>query len=301
MNPTVSIIILNYNGKRFIQRCLESVLADSYQPREVILVDNASADDSMRLAEPFRDHIQIILNPKNYGFPKGCNQGIKQAKGEIIVLLNIDTEVTPGWLDALVQPILRDEKVAMTASKLLFPDRKTIQFAGGCIHPNGLTSHDGYGVPDAGQFDEPKECAYVTGASVAIRRSALDAVGGMDEGFTLYYEDVDLCVRMHQAGFNVMVEPASLVYHYETFGTRKFSFKYFYKFHRGRMRFILKNFGMNYFYTTFLPAEWQWYQQCDFSRQCLPLFCAYAVQLPKAPYFWARGFLRRRFSSVSIF
>lgn len=297
--PLVSVIILNYNGNQFIQRCLETVLADSYQPREIILVDNASADGSMQLAKPYSDHVHIILNPKNYGFPKGCNQGIKHAKGDIIVLLNIDTEVTPAWLESLVKPLLQDQLIAMTASKLLFPDRKTIQFAGGCIHPNGLTSHDGYGVTDEGQFDNAKECGYVTGASAAIRRSALDAVGGMDEGFPLYYEDVDLCVRMHQAGYKVMYEPASLVYHYETFGTRKFSFKYFYKFHRGRMRFILKNFGVKYFLATFIPAEWRWVHQSDFSNQCFPLFCAYTTQLPKAPYFWLLGFLRRRIFNQS--
>ncbi len=299
MKPLVSIIILNYNGKRFIRRCLESVLADDYQPREVILVDNASSDGSMEQAYPFDNRITIIENAENYGFPKGCNQGIKHANGEIIVLLNVDTEVTPGWLDALVQPIVNDDQIAVTASKLLFPDRKTVQFAGGCVHPNGLTSHDGYGIPDEGQFDEAKECGYVTGASVAIRRGALDAVGGMDEGFPLYYEDVDLCARMHQAGYKVMVEPKSLVYHYETFGTKKFSFTYFYKFHRGRMRFVLKNFGIRYFFTTFLPAELGWYGQCDFHNQWRGLFAAYLSQLPKAPYFWLRGLVRRRFSSVT--
>lgn len=298
MNPLVSIIILNYNGKEFIERCIGSVLADSYQPREVIVVDNASVDDSMKLAEPFSGQIQLVYNPENYGFPKGCNEGIKQAAGEYIILLNIDTEVTLGWIDALINPLLQDESIAVTASKLLFPDRKTIQFAGGCIHPNGLTAHDGYGVVDEGQFDESKECGYVTGASVAIRRSALDMVGGMDEGFPLYYEDVDLCVRLQQEGYKVMYEPSSLVYHFETFGTRKFSFKYFFKFHRGRMRFILKNFGLMYFLHTFIPAELQWYRQCDFRQQCLPLFCAYLNQIPKAPYFWLRGFLGRRILSI---
>jgi len=299
--PLVSVIILNYNGKEFIERCLQSVLADSYPSKEIILVDNASPDGSIELARPYQDRLTIIENPKNYGFPKGCNEGIKEAKGEIIILLNIDTEVCEGWLQHLVQPMMDDPSVAITASKLLFPASKNIQFAGGKIHPNCLTSHDGYGLEDDGSFDVPKECDYATGASAAIRRSVLDELGGMDEGFPLYYEDVDLSVRARQKGYKVLYQPQSVVYHFETFGTRKFSFTYFYKFHRGRMRFLLKNFGLRYFLFTFFPAELKWYTQCDFKRQFPPLFAAYITQLPKSPYFWLKGFFYRlRLNTANI-
>ena len=293
-NPQVSIIILNYNGKEFMRRCLESVLRDAYEPKEIILVDNASRDGSMDLAQSYADRLQMVFNPRNYGFPLGCHQGTRIARGDILVLLNIDTEVTEGWLEALVRPLCEDAAIGLTASKLLFPDRKTIQFAGGAMHANGLTAHEGYGCEDQGQFDTPRDCDYLTGASLAIRRDAWEALGGMDEGFPLYFEDLDLCTRAHRLGYRTLYQPRSVVYHFETFGTQKNSPRYYYQYHRGRLRFILKHFGLTYFFRTFLPAERNWRRQADLDRQGRALRLAYFTQLPKAPYFWVRGFIQRR-------
>ncbi|MDP8245711.1 MAG: glycosyltransferase family 2 protein [Candidatus Hinthialibacter antarcticus] len=293
--PLVSVVVLNYNGRQFIVDCIESVLKDSYGPKEILLVDNASSDGSLLTAYDYQDRITIIKNDENYGFPKGCNQGIALARGEIIVLLNIDTIVQPGWLGALVQPLLDDPTIGITGSKLLFFDGKTVQFAGGEFEPNGLTHHRGYGELDEGQHDQPKDVTYITGASMALRTELLQRLNGLDEGFPLYFEDLDVCMCAHKLGYRSHYVPASVVYHYETFGTKKQSLKYFYKYHRGRIRLILKNFGVSYFVRTFLPAEWNWFWRCDFHRQALPLFFAYSTQLPKAPYLWSLGFLRRRF------
>jgi len=293
-HPSVSVIILNYNGKQFLQSCLQSVLNDPYQPKEILLVDNASTDGSLEEAEPFRDRILLIRNPQNYGFPRGCNEGIKRSQGEIIVLLNIDTEVRPGWLTELIEPFLLDSTIGITGSKLLFPEGNRIQFAGGGMRPNGLTFHEGYGQVDEGQYDEAREVEYITGASMAIRRNVLERLGGLDEGFPLYFEDLDLCFRAHQQGWRVWYQPRSVVYHFETYGTPKHSFTYYYKYHRGRIRFLLKNFGARYFLSVFLPAEFRWYRQCNLRDQWLPLLKAYISQLPKTPYFWVRGFIHRR-------
>ncbi|RJP31370.1 MAG: glycosyltransferase family 2 protein [Candidatus Omnitrophota bacterium] len=293
-SPFVSVIILNFNGNKFIQRCLQSVLADSYEPKEIILVDNASRDDSLELARSFADQITIIENPKNYGFPKGCNQGIRQAKGDIIVLLNIDTVVRKDWLNALIEPMMSDAKIGVVGSKLFFLDGKHIQFAGGWMRPNCLTYHEGYGKPDSAKYNVPHEVEYITGASMAIRREVLERTGGLDEGFPLYYDDLDLCYRARKAGFGVYYQPDSVVLHFETFGTKKNSHIYFYKYHRGRIRFLLKNFGIRYFVGTFLPAEIRWYKECNFRQQLIPLASAYLTQFPKAPYYWIRGFVRRR-------
>lgn len=294
--PFVSVIILNYNGKKFLKSCLDSVLADSYHPKEIILVDNASSDGSLAIAREYQDRVTLIENPANYGFPKGCNQGINVARGDIIVLLNVDTVVRKNWLEALVEPLRDDPTVGLTGSKLLFPDNGLIQFAGGVMEPNCLTHHEGYGAKDDGTFDKPKSVDYLTGASLAIRQDVLEKLGGLDERFPLYFEDLDLCYRARQAGYKVLYQPSSVVCHYETFGTEKFSPDYFYYFHRGRLRFALKHFGLKYFLTSFLPYEWNWRLRCDLNRQIIPLLCAYAGQLPKAPYFWFKGFFRRRFS-----
>ncbi len=296
--PLVSIVILNFNGRQFIETCIESVLRDLYRPKEVLLVDNASSDGSLSIAYNYQDQITVIKNQKNYGFPKGCNEGISQARGEIIVLLNIDTIVQPGWLDGLVAPLLADESIGITGSKLLFFDGKTMQFAGGEFEPNGLTHHIGYGEQDKGQHDEQKDVTYITGASMALRAELLEKLNGLDEGFPLYFEDLDVCMRAFQLGRRSRYTPQSVVYHYETFGTKKQSMKYFYKYHRGRIRLILKHFGLSYFIKQFIPAEWNWYWRCDFAQQAPPLLLAYMTQLPKAPFFWMVGFIRRRAVSL---
>jgi GT2 family glycosyltransferase len=293
--PLVSIIILNYNGENFIKRCLTTVLADPYSPKEIILVDNDSGDQSLGIARQFQDQITIIENPKNYGFPKGCNKGIEVAQGEFIVLLNIDTAVREGWLDELINPMLHDPTLGITGSKLLFLDGKTIQFAGGRMEPNCLTQHEGYGYEDFGEFNEPREVEYLTGASMAIRRELLQKVRNLDEGFTMYYEDIALCFQARQLGYRIRYQPSSVVLHFETYGTAKNSFRYFYRYHRGRIRFLFKHFGILYFLFTFLPAEIRWYFRCRLREQFPPSFCAYITQAPKAPWFWLTGFIRRRF------
>jgi len=296
----VSVIILNYNGERFISCCLDSVLADDYQPKEILLVDNASNDKSVAMAFEYQDKITIVQNAENFGFPKGCNLGIRVARGDIIVLLNVDTEVREGWLTELIKPMLHDPQVGLTGSKLLFPDSDLIQFAGGTMEPNGLTQHRGYGQLDNGDYDESKEVEYLTGASVAIRRSVFNRLGLLDEGFPLYFEDIDFSNRARQAGYKILYQPSSVVYHFETYGTKKNSFKYYYKYHRGRLRFVLKSFGVKYFLSTFAPYEFDWYKRCGLINQISPLLCAYCTQLPKAPYFWLKGFIRRRLPSTTM-
>ncbi|MBI1387229.1 MAG: glycosyltransferase [bacterium] len=299
-SPLVSVIILNYNGMEFVQNCLESVLNDDYTPKEIILADNGSRDGSMTFARRYEDRVTLMEHGANYGFPKGCNLAIQQARGDFIVLLNIDTVVRPGWLRELIAPMLDDPRVGITGSKLLFFDGKTVQFAGGEISPNGLTHHRGYNQPDDTCWDVSYDAEYITGASMAFRTSALLALGGLDEGFPLYFEDVDISMRFKQAGYQTLYQPASVVCHYETFGTKKRSWKYFYKYHRGRVRLILKNFGASYFFKTFLPAEFDWIRRFAWRHQLSPLLCAYAAQFYKAPGFWLIGALRRRNSMKSF-
>ncbi len=297
--PLVTIIILNYNGEPFIRRCLKTVLEDNYQPKEIILVDNASSDLSVSIAEQeFFDKIKIIRNIKNYGFPKGCNIGFRESHGDIIVLLNVDTAVRQNWLQELVEPFVHDHRVGITGSKLFFLNGKHLQFAGGVMEPNCLTQHEGYEMEDDPQFNIPKEVDYLTGASIAIRRTLLEYLGGLDQGFPLYYDDIDLCFTARRLGYRTIYRPGSVVLHFETFGTKKNSWAYYYKYHRGRMRFLLKQFGFRYFFRTFLPAELKWYGHYGFYKQLIPLLGAYCTQLPKALYFWIRGWYVRRRSTI---
>jgi len=297
LNPKVSVIILNYNGEPFIKRCVSTVLADEYEPKEVIIVDNTSDDNSMTIADSFKPEVKTIRNDKNYGFPKGCNIGIKASDGEIVVLLNVDTAVRKNWLQELVEPFIFDDTVGISGSKLFFLDGKHLQFAGGGMAPNCLTFHEGYGEEDKPEYSEPKEVGYLTGASIAIRRDFLEYINGLDEGFPLYYDDIDLCFTARRFGLKTIYRPKSVVLHFETYGTPKNSFMYYYKYHRGRIRFMLKQFGLRYFLFTFLPAEFRWYRQYQVWKQFPPLLKAYISQFPKAPWFWARGFIVRRWKS----
>lgn len=287
--PLVSVIVLNYQGKAFILRCLQSVLDSTYPNLEVIVVDNGSTDDSMDTARAFGERVLCIENGKNLGFAAGCNVGIRVCRGELIALLNVDTMVRPDWMEKLVEPFLRDERVGLTGSKLYFLDGKTIQHAGGEVLPNGLCQHRGYGVRDDGRFNQPQEVDYLTGASLVIRRSALESIGLLDEGYFFYYDDVDLASEMKARGYRVLYAPASTVLHFETFGLQKKSFAYYSRFHRGRMRYMLKHFGMRYFFGTFIRAEWDWYRYCDLRTQLPSLVYAYLRSMPKAPYLWLRG------------
>ncbi|HOE11808.1 MAG TPA: glycosyltransferase family 2 protein [bacterium] len=298
--PLVSVVILNYNGQMFIRRCLETVLKSDYPNKEIILVDNASSDNSLQLAQPYAQQVTIIGNRKNYGFAKGCNIGIRQSHGSIVILLNVDTCVRPGWIEALVFAMLTDPTVGVAGSKLLFLDGSTIQHAGGVITPNAMSFHIGYGERDLAQYDLPREVDYVTGASLAVRRELLDAIGLLDNGFKLYYDDLDLAVSARRLGYKVMYIPCSVVLHFETFGTEKNSRKYYYKYHRGRIRFLLKNCGIRYILGTFLREEWNWYGMTNFRDQFFPLILAYLVNLPKAPYFLVRGFIIRRWTKPMV-
>jgi GT2 family glycosyltransferase len=190
--------------------------------------------------------------------------------------------------------MLQDPTVGVAGSKLLFLNGSTIQHAGGTIAPNCMSHHIGYGERDQAQHDTYREVAYVTGASLAVRRDLLDAIGLLDEGFPMYYDDLDLALAAQRHGYKVVYVPSSVVLHFETFGTERNSKRYYYQYHRGRIRFLLKNYGLRYIVRTFIPAELEWYHLTNLRAQLLPLILAYLVNVPKAPYFLVRGFIVRR-------
>ena len=239
----VSVVVLNFNGTKFIEKCVGSLLASDHPNFEVIVVDNASTDGSLECLAAFGERVRIIRNAANLLSAPGLNQGIKAALGEIVVLLDLDAEVRSDWLMRLVEPIEGDSRVAVTGSKLLFGDGRTIQHAGGTIGNNGFTEHGGYGHTDGALDDHlPREVEFVTGASIAIRRSVLDDLGGgLDEMFPFYYEEVDLCWNVRRLGHKVVYVPQSVAIHHESGTMGRGSSRYLFNFHRGRLRFLLKN------------------------------------------------------------
>lgn len=255
MSLSASIIIPAWNGRDYIEACLTSVMAQSPAPLEVIVVDNASTDGTADLIADKFPSVRLIQNVRNRGFSGGCNAGLAIAQGDYFVLLNQDTAVDADWLQILSQT-LDNREVGIAGCKIFYPDGKTIQHAGVAIDwPLGLTSHVGHGQPDSQTLNTPASVEAVTGAAMAFRRDVLAAVGPLDEGFWPgYFEDVDFCLRVREAGYDIQLAPDATLTHVETTSiTDQTQLSSAYQ--RGRLRFILKHTPPDRFLSEFVPAE----------------------------------------------
>ncbi len=221
--PDVSIVIPCYGKVEYTIRCLttlaEHTPADRY---EVVLVDNASTDATPDLCAQLDGDVVVVRNEENLGFSKACNQGAAASSGRHLLFLNNDTELRPGWLEPLLDVLDREPDVGAVGSKLLFPDG-TIQHAG--VHvlecEDGrlpiLPVHRYYrDTADLELANRREDVEVVTAACVLVRRAAFAAVGGFDEAYWCGYEDVELCFALHEAGWRVVYEPASVLVHHES-------------------------------------------------------------------------------------
>ena len=245
MSPKVSVIVLAWNGEKYLDACLSAVLSQDYEPREVIVVDNASSDGSVGIVQCYEPQVRLIQNDYNLGFAGGNNVGLKSANGEIVVLLNQDTVVQPGWLRALVDT-LEDSSIGIVGCKILYPDGQNLQHAGARVRPDdAMTYHVGWGEQDHGQYDLLADFDYVTGAAIAIHRRVLTQLGGLDEQFYPgFYEETDYCFRARRAGFRVVYQPRAVFYHHETTYLPVDSYARSYAYHRNRVRFLLRHWDI---------------------------------------------------------
>jgi GT2 family glycosyltransferase len=257
-----SVIVLNWDGIEYLGPCLDAVLAQDCDDFEVIVVDNGSTDGSADFVSESYRQVRLIRNERNLGFAGGNNCGLKAATGDLLVLLNNDTEVRPGWLRALARTAA-DPGVGIVGAKALYPDGK-IQHAGGYVGKRGAGSHYGHGERDTGQFDQVREVDYVTGASLAITREVLEAIGELDEGFSpIYYEDVDWCYRARRANYGVVYAPDAVLIHKEASVTADVSHEGMFLQQRHRLRFVLKHWSAEQIVHEFLPAERAWLEGLD--------------------------------------
>ena len=252
---SASIIIPVWNGRPYLEACLRAALAQDYAGFEVIVVDNASGDGSAEfVAQTFPD-VRLHRNVWNLGFAGGCNTGLKAAQGELLVLLNQDTEVAPNWLRAL-NDALQKKEVGVAGCKIFYPGGQTLQHAGVWLEwPLGLAHHHGQGEPDSDQWNTPRPVESVTGAAMAFRREVLNRVGPLDETFWPgYFEDIDFCLRAKAAGYEVWYAPQAELTHQESTSiSDKFQRSAMYE--RGRLRFVLKHTPPARFLSEFVPAE----------------------------------------------
>jgi GT2 family glycosyltransferase len=211
--PLASVIIVNHNGRHYLEQCLPSLFCTARFEHEIILLDNASTDDSVSYVQQSFPCVRVIGNQANLGFAQGCNKAAQYAQGQYLAFLNPDTVVKPGWLEALIAALEADPKAGLATSKiLLLADPEHINTCGNEVHCTGLTLCRGLGmVYDA--FPHQEEVSAVSGAAFVIRRDLFKSLGGLDESFFLYMEDTDLSWRARLAGYHCIYVPSSLVLH----------------------------------------------------------------------------------------
>ncbi|TWI81967.1 glycosyltransferase family 2 protein [Chitinophaga japonensis] len=219
--PSVAVVILNWNGKGFLEKFLPSVCRSSYGNLQLYLADNASSDDSVAFVQEHFPQVKIIRNPKNNGFAGGYNQALQQVQADIYVLLNQDVEVEPGWIAPVVALMEQDTRIAACQPKLrAYNDREAFEYAGaagGWMDILGYTFCRGRILytteKDTGQYDDAQDVFWATGAALFIRAHCFHEVGGFDAAFFAHMEEVDLCWRLQRAGYRISYCPQSLVYH----------------------------------------------------------------------------------------
>lgn len=211
--PEISIVIVNYNGRHHLERCLSSVFAQEAPPFEVILVDNASHDESAAYVRQAFPSVRVHVLPENRGFTGGNNAGARVARGRCLVFLNNDTRVQPGWLAALRHGLEWERDVAMTASRIVYMDDPTIlDSAGDSVTRAGGAFKRGHGGPVTRHL-RAGEVFGACGAAFLILRDVFEEVGGFDEDFFLSHEDVDLSYRVRLRGYRCVYVPDAVVHH----------------------------------------------------------------------------------------
>jgi GT2 family glycosyltransferase len=205
----VSVVIPNWNGRRWLSGCLNSLAAQQLPPAEVIVVDNGSDDDSLAYLRAEHPDVRVLALGANTGFAHAANRGIAAAAGELVALINTDIELEPDWLALMCPPLSDDRRVAAVACKMLaLDDRRAIYDAGDVLRRDGACVQRGRFERDDGRYDTPGDVFGACAGAAVYRRSAVLAVGGFDERFFAYVEDVDLALALRRGGWRCRYVPA---------------------------------------------------------------------------------------------
>jgi len=246
----LSIIIVSWNTVGLLDACLESIMAHPAQRDfEVIVVDNASADGSAQMVRRRYPDVKLIENEKNVGFARANNQGIRQATGRYVLLLNPDTEVRPEALDTLLCFLERHEEVGAVGARILNPD-ETLQYS--CypaptllnewLHLFHLDRERRAGM-ETWDVTEPRDVEVLLGACIMVRREAFNDVGFLDERFFMYSEEVDFCYRLRSSGWSLYWVPQAQVVHYGGQSTRQVATDMFLRLYEGKLLYFRKHHG----------------------------------------------------------
>jgi GT2 family glycosyltransferase/glycosyltransferase involved in cell wall biosynthesis len=242
----VSVVVVNYRGADDTIECLRG-LAGLDWPAErlqLVCVDNASGDGSVQRIRAAMPTVMVVESTTNSGFAGGCNLGVAHADGEYVAFLNNDARPDPQWVAAAVQVFERERSVASVASKVLDWDGRLVDYVGGSLTWFGMGYKPEVERPDSPEYDHPKDVLFATGAAMFVRAEVYREVGGFDERFFMFYEDVDLGWRLNLLGHRVRYEPRSVAFHRHHRTASKFgSFREQFLLERNAMLAMYKNFS----------------------------------------------------------
>nr|NQU94438.1 glycosyltransferase family 2 protein [Bacteroidota bacterium] len=217
----IAVVILNWNGKSLLEKFLPKVFDTSSHIADVVVADNNSSDGSVEFLQSEFPEVRVIRNPKNGGFSYGYNLALKQIDAEYFVLLNSDVEVTPNWIEPIIELMDKDDKIAACQSKILsYHQKEYFEYAGAA---GGFVDQFGYPFcrgrifqsieKDLGQYDDIREIFWSTGACMFLRSKCFYEVGCFDDDFFAHMEEIDICWRLKHLGYKIMYHSQSVVYH----------------------------------------------------------------------------------------
>ncbi len=247
-NPKVSIIVVNWNGARFIKDCLASLQQQTWKNREFILVDNGSTDGSTQFIREWVQRVpdaQAIYLPRNAGFCKANNLAFKKARGEWIALLNNDAVAEPNWVEELVRRGDLARRIGMLGGKILFIEPEgIIDKAGHLIYWDGQNRGRGTMEPDVGQYDKEEEILWPDACAALYHRQLFDETGGFDEAFFAFGDDADLGMRARLLGWSAWYVPTAVVHHRHSATAGAYSPWKVMLVERNRLLLAVKNFPL---------------------------------------------------------
>ena len=217
----VSVVILNYNGRKYLEQFLPSVVASTYSDMDLVIADNASTDDSLNFIRSVYPAIRIIELKRNHGYAGGYNEALKDVQSDYYVLLNSDVEVTPGWIEPVIGLMEKDRRIGACQPKILsYHKRDHFEYAGAA---GGWLDCLGYPFArgrifdicesDHGQYDDEQKIFWASGAALFVRAELYHEVKGLDTYFFAHMEEIDFCWRLQLLGYSIYVCPSSVVYH----------------------------------------------------------------------------------------
>ena len=241
----ISVVILNWNGEQILENCLLSLQGQTYRPLEIIVVDNASTDNSVSLVKAKFPHVRLIVNERNLGFGGGNNIGIRVSRGRYVMILNNDAWLEPGCIEALKRSIEKDERYGACASKIFLEGEGDILDAAGIsVFPDGLSI--GRGRLERGDlYDREEEVFFSSGCACLYRREMLNDIGLFDEDFFAYADDTDMGWRAQLAGWKCIYNPKAIVYHRHSASSSAYSPLKAFLVERNRLWVAIKHFPVS--------------------------------------------------------